>query len=186
MARFVALSSILRINPNRSENVDVTFPSSPESEGVRKAFFGEGRMNVVSARSADLDRALLGVPSKRMQSRLGLAGIWISRYGLVVVLLLIGVLKFTPGEAAGIQPLVAHSPLMSWMYGLLPICAFSCCHQIDTAKLLPFNWNTALLNSFCIFNQIFGRNSLDTFLKKNPPYIAACEKCDWSTISVAS
>ena len=121
MARFVALSSILRINPNRSENVDVTFPSSPESEGVRKAFFGEGRMNVVSARSADLDRALLGVPSKRMQSRLGLAGIWISRYGLVVVLLLIGVLKFTPGEAAGIQPLVAHSPLMSWMYGLLSV-----------------------------------------------------------------
>jgi len=59
-------------------------------------------------------------------------------------------------------------------------------HQIDTAKLLPFNWNTALLNSFCIFYQIFGRNSLDTFLKKNPPYIAACEKCDWSTISVAS
>jgi reactive chlorine resistance protein C len=49
------------------------------------------------------------------------AGIWVSRYGLVVVLLLIGVLKFTPGEAAGIQPLVAHSPLMSWMYGLLSV-----------------------------------------------------------------
>jgi reactive chlorine resistance protein C len=32
-----------------------------------------------------------------------------------------GVLKFTPGEAAGIQPLVAHSPLMSWMYGLLSV-----------------------------------------------------------------
>jgi uncharacterized membrane protein YkgB len=40
---------------------------------------------------------------------------------LVAVLLLIGVLKFTPGEAAGIQPLVAHSPLMSWMYSLLSV-----------------------------------------------------------------
>ena len=49
------------------------------------------------------------------------AGILVSRYGLVVVLLLIGVLKFTPGEAAAIQPLVAHSPLMSWMYSLLGV-----------------------------------------------------------------
>jgi uncharacterized membrane protein YkgB len=40
---------------------------------------------------------------------------------LVVVLLLIGVLKFIAEEAAGIQPLVAHSPLMSWMYPLLTV-----------------------------------------------------------------
>src|SRR6516225_2494164 len=59
--------------------------------------------------------------SNRVQSKLRTVGIWVSRYGLVVVLLLIGVLKFTPGEAAGIQPLVAHSPLMSWMYGLFSI-----------------------------------------------------------------
>jgi len=31
---------------------------------------------------------------------------------LVVILLLIGILKFTPAEADGIQPLVAHSPLI--------------------------------------------------------------------------
>jgi uncharacterized membrane protein YkgB len=71
--------------------------------------------------NADIDRALLGMTSSRIQSRLGTVGIWVSRYGLVAVLLLIGVLKFTPGEAAGIQPLVAHSPLMSWMYGLLSV-----------------------------------------------------------------
>ena len=51
-------------------------------------------------------------------SRLEAAGIQISRYGLVAVLLLIGGLKFTSAEAAGIQPLVAHSWLMSWMYGV--------------------------------------------------------------------
>jgi reactive chlorine resistance protein C len=38
-----------------------------------------------------------------------------------VVLLLIGVLKFTPEEAAGIQPLVADSPPMSWMYVVLSV-----------------------------------------------------------------
>jgi len=47
------------------------------------------------------------------------AGANISRYGLVVILALIGVLKFTPAEADGIQPLVAHSPFLSWMYLLL-------------------------------------------------------------------
>ena len=57
----------------------------------------------------------------RIQSRLEAIGIVVSRYGLVVVLLLIGVLKFTPGEAAAIQPLVEHSPLMSWMYNPLGV-----------------------------------------------------------------
>ena len=78
-------------------------------------------MDIVTASSADIDRATLGVRPTRVQLRLETAGVSISRYGLVVVLLLIGVLKFTPGEAAGIQPLVAHSPLMSWMYGLLSV-----------------------------------------------------------------
>jgi uncharacterized membrane protein YkgB len=78
-------------------------------------------MDLVNAASKDIDHALQGVPSTRIQSRLEATGIVVSRYGLAVVLLLIGVLKFTPGEAAGIQPLVAHSPLMSWMYGLLSV-----------------------------------------------------------------
>ena len=78
-------------------------------------------MDIVSAGSTDIDRAMPGVRSTRLQSRLETAGVSVSRYGLVVVLLLIGVLKFTPAEAAGIQPLVAHSPLVSWMYGLLSV-----------------------------------------------------------------
>lgn len=48
-------------------------------------------------------------------------GIHISRYGLVVTLLLIGVLKFTAGEAQGIQPLVANSPLMFWLYRIFSL-----------------------------------------------------------------
>jgi uncharacterized membrane protein YkgB len=73
-------------------------------------------MDILSAGSRDIDHA-----SARIQSRLEAIGIAVSRYGLVVVLLLIGVLKFTPGEAAAIQPLVEHSPLMSWMYSLLGV-----------------------------------------------------------------
>jgi len=45
-------------------------------------------------------------------------GTGILRYGLVAILLYFGAFKFHPAEAAGIQPLVANSPLMSW---LLPI-----------------------------------------------------------------
>jgi len=53
---------------------------------------------------------------REIRTRLESIGVGVSRYGLVVVLTLIGLLKFTSPEAAGIQPLVAHSPLMSWMY----------------------------------------------------------------------
>lgn len=40
------------------------------------------------------------------------------RYGLVLVLAWIGAMKFTTYEATGIQPLVADSPLMGWLYGV--------------------------------------------------------------------
>jgi reactive chlorine resistance protein C len=59
--------------------------------------------------------------SARAQLKLEAWGVSISRYGLVVVLLLIGFLKFTTSEAAGIQPLVAHSPFLSWLYSVLSV-----------------------------------------------------------------
>lgn len=59
--------------------------------------------------------------SARAQLKLEALGVSISRCGLVVVLLLIGFLKFTTSEAAGIQPLVAHSPFMSWLYSVLSV-----------------------------------------------------------------
>ena len=59
--------------------------------------------------------------SSRSQTLLERLGIQVSRYGLVVTLLLIGVLKFTAGEAQGIQPLVASSPLMFWLYRIFSL-----------------------------------------------------------------
>ena len=46
-------------------------------------------------------------------------GIEILRYGLVIVLVWIGGMKFTGYEAAGIAPLETHSPLVNWLYVLL-------------------------------------------------------------------
>ena len=53
------------------------------------------------------------------------AGALAGRYGLVVVLAWIGALKFTAFEAQGITGLVMNSPLMSWVYELFSVRAFS-------------------------------------------------------------
>ena len=47
------------------------------------------------------------------------------RYGLVIILVWVGALKFTAYEAEGIQPLVANSPLMSWGYSVMGIRGFA-------------------------------------------------------------
>jgi uncharacterized membrane protein YkgB len=65
-----------------------------------------------------LVRALMRANSR---TSLETVGIHVSRYGLVIILLLIGVLKFTPGEAQAIQPLVVNSPLMFWLYRIFAL-----------------------------------------------------------------
>jgi reactive chlorine resistance protein C len=49
----------------------------------------------------------------------------LGRYGLVLVIGWIGALKFANFEAHDIQPLVAHSPFMGWLYNIFPINTFS-------------------------------------------------------------
>ncbi|MGV0715056.1 DUF417 family protein [Mycolicibacterium sp. XJ662] len=48
----------------------------------------------------------------------------IARYGLVIVIAWFGAMKFTYYESHGISPLVANSPLMSWIYDIISISAF--------------------------------------------------------------
>ena len=60
-----------------------------------------------------------------MSNRLQFFGMHVTRYGLVLVLLWIGGMKFTAYEAEGIRPLVANSPLMGWVYNLISVTAFS-------------------------------------------------------------
>ncbi len=44
-----------------------------------------------------------------------------TRYALVFLLLMFGALKWTSGEAQGIQPLISHSPFFGWLYGVLGV-----------------------------------------------------------------
>ena len=45
----------------------------------------------------------------------------ILRYSLVFFFLAFGLYKFTTEEAQAIQPLMAHSPFFSWLYGLFSV-----------------------------------------------------------------
>ncbi len=60
-----------------------------------------------------------------LSSRVEAVGRELARYGLVVVVGWIGLMKFTTYEAEGIRLYVENSPLMSWVYGHLSVREFS-------------------------------------------------------------
>ena len=62
-----------------------------------------------------------GVIGFRMEE----AGRELARYGLVVAVAWIGLMKFTAYEAEAISPFVANSPLMSWVYHAMSVRNFS-------------------------------------------------------------
>jgi uncharacterized membrane protein YkgB len=64
-------------------------------------------------------------PRKDVALRIAEIGSCVIRYGLAVVIGWIGLMKFTGYEAQGIQPFVAHSPLMGWIYNFLTVRQFS-------------------------------------------------------------
>ena len=61
----------------------------------------------------------------RIALQVSTLGYRVLRYGLVLVIGWIGTMKFSGYEAMGIDPLVDHSPLMSWMYDFLSVRQFS-------------------------------------------------------------
>lgn len=74
----------------------------------------------------------IATKEKKMSQDLSIAnntiqkwGLLLIRNGLALVLLWIGILKFTDYEANGIQPLVANSPVLSWVYPLTGVQSFS-------------------------------------------------------------
>jgi reactive chlorine resistance protein C len=52
-------------------------------------------------------------------------GLHVTRYAVALVLVWIGAMKFTGYEAGAIEPLVANSPLMSWLYAVFSVQATS-------------------------------------------------------------
>lgn len=70
---------------------------------------------------SSVSTASLAEVGERVQA----AGVLVLRYGLALVIAWIGAMKFTAYEANGIQPLVANSPVMSWVYSLFSVQGFS-------------------------------------------------------------
>src|SRR5215471_12258833 len=62
---------------------------------------------------------------RAMSSQVEAVGRELARYGLVVVVGWIGLMKFTAYEAEGIRLYVANSPLMSWVYGPMSVRGYS-------------------------------------------------------------
>ena len=57
--------------------------------------------------------------------RLEGSGALMLRYGLVIVLLWVGALKFTAYEAAAVENFVENSPLLSWLLDIFSVRTFS-------------------------------------------------------------
>src|SRR5262244_3671374 len=72
------------------------------------------------------------------------------RLGLVLVIGWIGAMKFTSYEAHGIEPMVAHSPVMGWMYKFLSVQTSSSLLgivEIAIASLIAFRTISPKLSS---------------------------------------
>nr|WP_090278434.1 DUF417 family protein [Mycolicibacterium komanii]CRL73934.1 integral membrane protein [Mycolicibacterium komanii] len=69
--------------------------------------------------------ALTVATSESNESKINSAAGLVLRYGLVLVIGWIGLMKFTSYEAYGIEPLVANSPFMGWLYEIFSVTTFS-------------------------------------------------------------
>ncbi len=58
-------------------------------------------------------------------SRIRALGRFVLRYGLALVIVWIGLMKFTQYEAMGIEPVVARSPFLGWVYRIWTVRQFS-------------------------------------------------------------
>jgi len=72
-------------------------------------------------------RAWFALPADRSVAgaRIESAGDALARYGLVAVVAWIGAMKFTAYEASAIEPLVATSPVLAWVYDVWTVREFS-------------------------------------------------------------
>ena len=73
-------------------------------------------------------------PAVTTEHPVAIAGRLLVRYGLVVVIAWIGALKYGSYEATAIQPLIAQSPLMSWLYDIFSVRALAA--VLGTAEII--------------------------------------------------
>jgi reactive chlorine resistance protein C len=83
-------------------------------------------MKIISPRSARLHSGNPPVAAAvTAEHPVAIAGRLLVRYGLVAVIAWIGALKYTTYEATAIQPLIAHSPLLNWLYTIFSVRTFA-------------------------------------------------------------
>lgn len=99
------------------------------------------------------------------------SGINVLRYGLALILLYYGFAKFYAFEAKGIVPLIANSPLMSWMYSVLSVQAVSNVigsAEIVFAVLIALRFFSARLSAVGSIGAIFITLTTLSFLFTTP------------------
>jgi uncharacterized membrane protein YkgB len=102
------------------------FATASELAGKEQATMATGSYThePVSATRAEQEHAAAH-EKYALSSRTEAVGRELARYGLVIVIAWIGLMKFTAYEAEGIRLYVTNSPLMSWAYELMSVRGFS-------------------------------------------------------------
>ncbi len=93
-----------------------------------------------------MDNGVSTVPGEKLER----IGAFVIRYGLVAVLLWVGLLKFTAYEAEGVQGFVSHSPFMSWSYSVMSVRAVSAalgCIEITLGILIALRFVAPMLSA---------------------------------------
>ncbi|MGI9086201.1 MAG: DUF417 family protein, partial [Chthoniobacterales bacterium] len=93
-----------------------------------------------------MDNGVSTTPGEKLER----IGAFVIRYGLVAVLIWVGLLKFTAYEAEGIQGFVAHSPFMSWAYGVMSVRAVAAalgCIEITLGILIALRFVAPMLSA---------------------------------------
>lgn len=104
---------------------------------------------------------MVGTVQKSNQNQLSRVGYYISLFGAALILLWIGIFKFTPTEAAAIKPLVENHFLTFFVYKILSVQAVSNligAIEIIIALLLIFSAKFAVLKKYA------GTGMIITFL----------------------
>ena len=73
-------------------------------------------MSSIHTPTAHSGEAAITTTTTMLAPRLKTIGAFMLRYSLVFFLVFFGVLKWTAAEAKGIEPMVSHSPFLSWLY----------------------------------------------------------------------
>src|ERR1700760_350256 len=86
---------------------------------------GEARRHTAEARRHTAEARRDTAEAPKAEHPVALIGRQFVRYALVVVIAWIGALKYSSYEAAAIHPLIANSPIMSWLYSIFSVRTFA-------------------------------------------------------------